>query len=212
MSCDVAQHNDYSELTLGLFDKGKDAGENQEQLLSMLSHRYLTNQDVLNFVNQGVKNSGQKISKIENVLKPELVAAFETRWNGMTQKIGANLTKPCIAYHGTAETNINSILEKGLLVPGKGDGKTVQHATDSGWWGGGIYLSPDSSLSIGYCRGGKKLLICSVIMGRRFNVTERMDGADLKENYDSHVACNGTEWVLFEPSQVLPCYLVSFVQ
>jgi hypothetical protein len=68
-----------------------------------------------------------------------------------------------IAYHGTAEANINSILEKGLLVPGKGAGmnyskfmcflcsflgKDIGHATDTGWWGGGIYLSPDHNLSM----------------------------------------------------------------
>lgn len=51
------------------------------------------------------------------------------------------------------QQNIESILDKGLLVPGKGKGKDVGHATDTGFWGGGIYLSPNSSMSVGYCRG-----------------------------------------------------------
>lgn len=214
--CDCLARADYKEEMNSLFSglrgvKEKENEENQQQMLSMLSHRYLTNSDVLKFINEGVKASGVKIDKIENVLKPELVTAFEARWNQMTKQLGKNLTVPSIAYHGTAEANINSILEKGLLVPGKGAGKDVGHATDNGWWGGGIYLSPDHSLSIGYCGGGRKLLICSVIMGRRYRVTERMDGGDLVEGYDSHVAEEGKEWVIFEPSQVLPCYLVSFV-
>jgi hypothetical protein len=39
-----------------------------------------------------------------------------------------------------------------------------------------------------------------------------MDGGDLVQGYDSHVAEGGQEWVIFEPTQVLPCYLVSFEQ
>jgi len=55
--------------------------------------------------------------------------------------------------HQHDQQNIESILDKGLLVPGKGKGKDVSHATDTGFWGGGIYLSPNSSMSVGYCRG-----------------------------------------------------------
>jgi len=213
VDCDNIARTDNSEL-LAAFGNAVaiEDGNNQEQMLAMQSHRYLPNEDVMKFINVGVKTSGQTISKIENVLKPELVAAFEAQWENMKKKRGHELSRPNIAYHGTAEQNINSILERGLLVPGRGTGKDVGHATDSGWWGGGIYLAPDPQLSIGYCRGGKKLLICSVLMGKRYNVTQRMDGADCQAGYDSHVACSGAEWVIFEPSQVLPCYLVSFKQ
>jgi len=188
-----------------------DDGANQEQMLGMQSHRYLPSEEVLKFM-RIVNTGAQKIQKIENVLKPELVTAFERRWEEMKTLRGATEATPSIAYHGTAEANINNILDKGLLVPGKGAGATVAHATDSGWWGGGIYLAPNCQLSISYCRGGKKLLICSVLMGKRYIVTQRMDGADCMVGHDSHVACGGTEWVIFDPAQVLPCYLVSFTQ
>jgi len=187
-----------------------DSGNYQEALLEMHAHRYLPNEQVMDFIENGVKKHNVKLAKIENILKPELVARFERRWNELKLARGETLSKPQVAYHGTAENNVNSILDRGLLVPGKGEGKDVVHSTDNGWWGGGIYLSPDAGLSIGYCRGGKKLLICSALMGKPYDVTERMDGSWLKSGYDSHIACNGTEWVIFDPAQVLPCYMISF--
>eukprot|EP01123_Difflugia_compressa_P000107 TRINITY_DN10211_c0_g1_i1.p1 TRINITY_DN10211_c0_g1~~TRINITY_DN10211_c0_g1_i1.p1 ORF type:complete len:342 (-),score=35.25 TRINITY_DN10211_c0_g1_i1:80-1084(-) len=189
-----------------------DDGSNQESLLEMHAHRYLPNHQVIDFIENGVKQNNVKLAKIENVLKPELVARYEKRWGELKAKRGELLARPQIAYHGTADTNINSILERGLLVPGMGEGTDVSHATDNGWWGGGIYLSPNAGLSIGYCRGGKRLLICSVLMGKPYTVNERIDGQGLKTHHDSHIACNGTEWVIFDPAQVLPCYLITFAQ
>lgn len=83
-------------------------------------------------------------------------------------------TRPVVAFHGTAEGNIPNILRIGLVVPGQ---HGVKHATDNGWYGKGdnkssitdipgIYLSPNPSLSIGYCRGGGKLLVCAVLLGK----------------------------------------------
>jgi len=187
-------------------------GNNQEMLLEMHAHRYLPNDQVVHFLEEGVKGCGVKICSIENVLKPELVESYERKWKKLRQERGSELAKPQIAFHGTAEQNIESILERGLLVPGKGQGKDVGHATDSGFWGGGIYLSPNASLSVGYCRGGKRLLVVSVLMGKPFTVIQRMDGKDCEPGYDSHIACSGVEWVLFDPAQVLPCYLISFQQ
>jgi len=187
-----------------------DDGNNQEALLQMHAHRYLPNDQIIHFIEDGVKRNNVKIAKIENILKPELVVKFERRWNQLKSSRGDKLAQPQIAYHGTAEQNIDSILERGLLVPGMGEGGDVKHATDNGWWGKGIYLAPDPGLSIGYCRGGSKLLICSVLMGKTFTVNSRIDGQGLSAGFDSHTACNGTEWVIFDPNQVLPCYLISF--
>jgi len=206
------RNNDVNQSILAAMSKNIDMeeGTNQEALLEMHAHRYLPNDQVIDFIENGVKRNNVKLAKIENVLKPELVARYETRWNALKAKRGEELARPKIAYHGTAEANITSILERGLLVPGHGEGKDVKHATDNGWWGGGIYMSPDAGLSIGYCRGGKRLLICSVLMGKPYTVTQRMDGKGLQDGHDSHIACNGSEWVIFDPAQVLPCYLISF--
>lgn len=47
------------------------------------------------------------------MLKPELVVEFEAAWANLRQKRGEEVARPQMAYHGTAENNINSILEKG---------------------------------------------------------------------------------------------------
>jgi hypothetical protein len=111
---------------------------------------------------------------------------------------------------GTAPANIEKIKLSGLLVPGKeypGIGK-IGHATDSGFWGKGIYLSPNASVSIGYCRGGSVLLINAVLMGKIFKCTGLINGQPLVAGFDSHTDPSGNEFVLFDECQVLPCYAV----
>ena len=78
------------------------------------------------------------------------------------------------------------------MVPGKKSG--VAHATDEGYWGKGIYLSPNAGLSVGYCRGGKKLFICSVVRGKTFKCQQMINGGDLTPGYDSHEDPSGNEW------------------
>eukprot|EP01088_Endostelium_zonatum_P019541 TRINITY_DN6794_c0_g2_i1.p1 TRINITY_DN6794_c0_g2~~TRINITY_DN6794_c0_g2_i1.p1 ORF type:complete len:598 (-),score=118.29 TRINITY_DN6794_c0_g2_i1:48-1679(-) len=188
----------------------KEREKDHHLMLELYSHRYLNNDDVLKFV-KALKTQGMAIEKLENVLKPELVNDFEQEWSAMKSRNGeGNLSTPNIAYHGTSETNINSILDRGLLVPGVGKGKDVAHKTDNGWWGKGIYLSPDASLSLGYSGTSNKLLVCAVLMGRSYKCTARMDGKPCVNGYNSHIDPSGKEWIVFSPSQVIPCYLVSF--
>ena len=65
-------------------------------------------------------------------------------------------SKVALAFHGSNESNFPSILRSGLLVPGQNSKKRIyyififykilddiKHATDVGYWGKGIYLSPD---------------------------------------------------------------------
>eukprot|EP01087_Luapelamoeba_hula_P016273 TRINITY_DN49_c1_g1_i1.p1 TRINITY_DN49_c1_g1~~TRINITY_DN49_c1_g1_i1.p1 ORF type:complete len:816 (+),score=176.19 TRINITY_DN49_c1_g1_i1:2-2449(+) len=185
-----------------------DTGSTQQMMLQMRGHRYLPNSQVLAFLEEGVKQNNMTIKTIENVLKPELVIGFEASWERLKSARGSGEAQPRLAYHGTAEHNIDSILDKGLLVPGQD--KAVGHATDTGWWGKGIYLSPNHSLSVGYCRGGKKLLLCAVTMGKIYKCSSRIDGGALQVGYDSHEDPSGQEYVLFDNTRVLPCYLVTF--
>jgi len=107
----------------------------------------------------------------------------------------------------------------GLLVPGKKalGGKRVKHQTDAGWYGRGIYLSPNASTSMGYCAGGRKLLVCSVLLGKyyEFGYTRANllgEGGGLRWGYDSHTAENFNEFVIFDSAQILPCYAVNLIQ
>jgi hypothetical protein len=43
-------------------------------------------------------------------------------------------------------------------------------------------------LTCAHDTGGKKLLICSVLMGKTFQCTNLIHGADLQDGHDSHTA------------------------
>jgi len=145
--------------------------------------------------------------KVKKIIKPALAQRFEKQWMQFIAKYGAKSieAKPRIAYHGTNSNFIPSIQEKGLLVPGGASG--VKHKTDSGWYGRGIYLSPNPGLSLGYTQGGK-MLVCSVLMGKIYKCPGRMDGQPLKKGYDSHESPCGQEYIIFNCCQVLPCYVI----
>ena len=81
--------------------------------------------------------------------------------------------------------------------------------SDSGWYGRGIYLSPDAATSIHYCRGGGKLLVCATIPGRSYRCKE-LTGKGCKVGYHSHLSPYGDEIVLFDSAQVLPLYVIHF--
>lgn len=137
-----------------------------------------------NFIDSGLKGNNMKVKSIDNVLKAELVIRFEVRWEALRRQLGESFVKYELAYHGTDPKNIDSICEKGLLVPGKGN--NVGHATDTGWYGKGIYTSPNAQISVGYCRNGGKLIICSVFRGRVYKCTQQITGQPLRDNHESH--------------------------
>jgi hypothetical protein len=146
---------------------------------------------------------------VRKVIKTQLAQRFELKWMEFITKYGKNSeeAKPRLAYHGTRANLINSITERGLLVPGTAPG--VRHVTDSGFWGRGIYLSPDPNLSMGYARGGK-MLVCSVLMGKVYQCTRRLTGRPCQRGYDSHISPSKVEYVIFNAAQVLPCYVIDF--
>jgi len=128
-------------------------------------------------------------------------------WVRYQQKygIGSDEATPRIAFHGTKALRMSSIEQKGLLVPGNSG---VTHATDSGWYGRGIYLSPTPSYSMAYSDDGR-LIICAVLMGKAFRCVNRLDGAGLQPGTDSHMSPDGQEYILFEAGQVLPLFVLN---
>ncbi len=70
-----------------------------------------------------------------------------------------------------------------------------------------IYTSHDPEYSSGYSEDGR-LIVVAVLCGKVFNCVERRDGGQLEAGYDSHVAENGCEWVLFNAGQVLPLFVM----
>jgi hypothetical protein len=138
--------------------------------------------------------------KFEVVVRDDLLDRFKKKYKKLK-------CEPIIGYHGTRPQNISSIVNKGLLVPGS---KGFEHATDPGFYGRGIYLSPDAGMSISYCRGGGSLIVCAVLMGKAYKCPGIMMGAKLKSGFDSHISPCGSELILFDAAQVLPLYVIHF--
>ncbi len=76
-------------------------------------------------------------------------------------------------------------------------------------YGAGVYCSPQASYCLGYTRGGKSLLVCAVLMGKRHTCNAVMLGVPLSAGYDSHTDPSGSaEWVLFDEASILPCFVL----
>jgi len=199
--------NDEEAIKLLYPQEEKQAGIELKKLVQMHRHKYLPQQQLLDFItNMAIQ--GIVAKSVENIIQADLVPRFERKWQelGVTH-LTLHVERP-LAWHGTSDTSIEAIRKQGLLVPGKNN--AVGHLNDSGWWGKGIYVSPTASYSVGYMRGNKGLFLVSVLLGRTIELGqhERMDGAPVKDGYDSHIAEYGQEYVLFDEAQVLPCYLI----
>eukprot|EP01095_Lingulamoeba_sp_RSL-Kostka_P007993 TRINITY_DN2616_c1_g1_i3.p1 TRINITY_DN2616_c1_g1~~TRINITY_DN2616_c1_g1_i3.p1 ORF type:complete len:101 (-),score=17.66 TRINITY_DN2616_c1_g1_i3:154-456(-) len=98
-------------------------------------------------------------------------------------------------------------MQKGLVVPSNDNG--VHIANDDGWYGKGIYLSPEMCVARNY---GDTILVCSVILGRKYRCWKIINGKPCKKGYDTHLNAHFNimrEYILFDPAQVLPCYLIT---
>ena len=83
-----------------------------QTILEMVFHKFLPGPEMKKFLQAVTQIPGKK--KIENVLNPQLCARFEHRFKEMKEQ-GIDVT-PEVAYHGTAEKNVESILQTGFLL------------------------------------------------------------------------------------------------
>eukprot|EP00038_Savillea_parva_P011304 m.196564 g.196564 ORF g.196564 m.196564 type:complete len:266 (-) comp19856_c0_seq1:198-995(-) len=107
-------------------------------------------------------------------------------------------------FHGTRKTNFANIIDRNLCVP---DGKNVLHVTDQGYYGKGIYTSPNVDTSLSYAHEGA-VFVCLALPGRKFPARSTQHGQPCTPGYDSHVSPDGNEIVFFSSDQLLPCFLV----
>lgn len=136
------------------------------------------------------------------VVKPALRDRFLARKAALEASRGnANVF---IAFHGTKQARLSSIETGGLKVP---DGRGVTHATDSGYYGRGVYTSFFPTTALNYAEAGK-LIVVLVALGRPYDCYHRLDGGDLVEGFDSHVAEGGSEFVVFTDASILPIFVL----
>eukprot|EP01127_Copromyxa_protea_P017813 TRINITY_DN5489_c0_g1_i1.p1 TRINITY_DN5489_c0_g1~~TRINITY_DN5489_c0_g1_i1.p1 ORF type:complete len:437 (+),score=115.35 TRINITY_DN5489_c0_g1_i1:164-1312(+) len=116
-------------------------------------------------------------------------------------------------FHGTTAASIKAISQEGFKHPDelkkKKKGKVA--LLDDGYFGNGIYFSMYSDYAMWYSeeRESDQILLCSLLPGKEFQCKERMDGEGLKKGYDSHFSPKGNEIIIFNPSQILPRYIIS---
>ena len=95
-------------------------------------------------------------------------------------------------------------------MPGEGIGNTGQFLPALCH---GIYSSPDPSYAAHYmrrrCQGSphkERLIVCATLMGLSFNL-ERGSAWE-RANAHSHISGDGKEYVVFDSSQIIPCYVL----
>ena len=156
------------------------------------------------------KNKHHEVQSVDLYLNPPLMRKFELKQAEMEGKYpGQNECKPILAFHGTKLANIDSIVRKNFDLS-----KLASNSGNRGYYGAGIYFSEFPEVSIEYGETGK-LLLCKVLPGKSYDCTSMMLGKNLETGYDSHRVeadkeGRGTELVIFNADQILPCYVINF--
>ena len=150
------------------------------------------------------------ITKIEKVANLELEKRFE---EAKSKAFGNHIDTK---FHGTSDNNLMNIIKKGFRMPDQ----KLQKSKPS-MFGQGIYFATDSSKSAQtiYTQGSQKLLLCQVILGRSKEVYKAdysLNKQKLRsQHFDSVYAPRGSavkndEFVIFDPDQALPQYIIHF--
>ena len=138
-----------------------------------------------------------------SVANYDLAVAFLARHAAELGRSKKRETAIRVVYHGTNQANFRKIMEGNLQVP---NGTTVRHANDSGYYGRGIYASPQFSYAQNYASNGP-VFVCLSLPGK-MKAVGRRDGQPCTPGYDSHSGEKGQEHVFFSSDQLLPCYIV----
>jgi len=142
------------------------------------------------------------VTQVDYVCNPPLVKKYQDKQE-LFKKEGKD-TSHILGFHGTSEEAIDGIVQKNFSVA-----KLGAYTGDQGYYGAGIYFSEYTSTSLGYNRASR-MLLSKVLIGKQFQCPGLMIGAALKKGYDSHLSPCGTEVVIYDNAQVLPCYIVHF--
>eukprot|EP01060_Flectonema_neradi_P038161 TRINITY_DN7933_c3_g2_i1.p1 TRINITY_DN7933_c3_g2~~TRINITY_DN7933_c3_g2_i1.p1 ORF type:complete len:448 (+),score=65.83 TRINITY_DN7933_c3_g2_i1:53-1396(+) len=144
--------------------------------------------DFQNRIESRFRLAGMQAMTIYNVCNAELASAFTKHWLTETPD-----SVPVMVFHGTALTNIESIVTGGLRIPNQGE-NPVKVANGS-VHGIGIYTSINPSVCISYSRNSGYIIVCAGLTSGHFA---------------SYVKTPGDFVVFFDERLLLPCFLVAF--
>ena len=169
----------------------------------------MVNDLVVKFV-QPMHNWFPKVTRIEKVTNNALEKKFE---EAKCMAFGDHIDTK---FHGTDDNGVRAIIKDGFRMPDQNPPPSKR-----GMYGQGIYFATDSSKSAQkiYTKGSQKLLLCQVILGKSKTVQQpdyNLNKQKLRSHgYDSVYAPRGTavkndEFVIFDPNQALPQYIIHF--
>jgi len=159
-----------------------------------------------------------KQHNVNCIVNLALAQNFVSKYLSICKLRGLELGRPQICYHWTRQQFFDPIKKTGLKVP---DGKKVKHMTDTGYYGKGIYMSPDPVYAQGYGYGAKLFFAALALTGNQYSAKYPRDlGCSLKNGYDSHFSSDRinaatkipNEWVFFKPEQLLLCFQIKLDQ
>jgi hypothetical protein len=164
---------------------------------------------VVKFV-QPMHNWFPQVTKIEKVTNLVLEKKFE---EAKSKAFGDHIAQK---FHGTDDVGVKGITKYGFRMPDPNPPPFKR-----GMYGQGIYFATDSSKSAReiYTKGSQKLLLCQVILGKAKTVYQSDNTLNKKKltshGYDSVYAPRGSavindEFVIFDPDQALPQYIIHF--
>ena len=153
-------------------------------------------------------NMQRTLKEVVYVINPALIRRFQRKKEAMRRRLGAGGVNTILAWHGTPSGNVDSIVEDNFSIS-----RLSQNSGDSGYFGAGIYFSEFANVSQGY---GDGLLLCQIMLGKAHRMTTVKMGCAQKKGCDSHMVVGGgkhsgkygTEIVIFDVDQILPCYIV----
>ena len=151
--------------------------------LSLTAARILTGySEVQNFLN---KFSNLKVVSIdENPHAKAPGGQLFQRFKSKMLSLPKHQRNTCLAFHGTAEGNIQSICQNGYN-PKLRSGQA---------YGTGEYFATTPDIPLGYCKGGKKMLLNELLLGQQ--------GTDHTQH--------GAIVVMKDPAHDLPRYVITF--
>ena len=107
-----------------------------------------------------------------------------TKFKNAMMALPANQRGTCLAFHGTAESNIDSICQTGY-DPKRRCGQAH---------GAGEYFATSPATPLGYCKGGKKILLNELLLGQS----------------GTHHTKHGDIVVMKNPAHDLPRFVITF--
>ena len=142
------------------------------------------------------------ISRVETVLQTRNIVEFGKKKLLYEREFKGGVK---VMYHGTSTWSTEGIVMENFSVPGEGGVRMKNGAR----FGRGIYMARSPRLAENYTSGSNMIIVCCVLPGLSYDC----DYGPLREHvpgYDSNVGDDSRQMVLFESSQVLPCYVFHY--